>query len=199
MKNLGQYVLIGLIVGGFYLYGKFTDDVDYVEDKIDLNAVLDVTVDTLYAYNDQLSAMDEQAVEPDMAFAGFAKQLQVDYNAAQPALYESPIGVAPRSDASLLAYSDLNANSAKDEGEDALFLIEIDGENARIIASSRSGAVTDHHFSGTGLLTGYLIGSMLNRQRMAGVTSESLSKKQPITARAAAKARAGSGSHFRGK
>lgn len=199
MGKLVQYGFVALFLVGVFYFSDSSDDVDYVEDPVDLNAVLDVTVDSLYAYNDQISTMDEESLEPDMAFAGFAQQLQQDYNKADPALYQGVIGVVPRSDASLLAYDDANSNSAMDDGENALFLIEIDGEKARIIASSRSGAVTDHYFSGTGLLTGYLIGSMLNRQRLAGVTSDSLTKKQPITARAAAKARAGSGSHFRGK
>lgn len=199
MRNLGQYAVIAIVLGGFYLYGKFTDDTSYVDDDIDLNAVLDTTVDTLYNYNDQIAALDQETLDPDASFLGFAEALADSYNAASPALYEGTIGVTPRADASLLAYSDTNTNASLDEGEDALFLIEIDGERARIIASSRSGAVNDHHFSGTGLLTGYLVGSMLSRQGLAGVTSGSLAKKQPVTARAAAKARAGSGSHAKGK
>lgn len=199
MRNLGQYALIAIVLGGFYLYGKFTDDTSYVGDDIDLNAVLDITVDTLYTYNDEIALLDQETLDQDASFLGFAEALAESYNAVSPALYEGTIGVTPRADASLLAYSDTNTNAAMDEGEDALFLIEIDGERARIIASSRSGAVNDHHFSGTGLLTGYLLGSMLSRQGLAGVTSSSLAKKQPVTARAAAKARAGSGSHAKGK
>lgn len=88
-----------------------------------------------------------------------------------------------------------------DQNEDALFLIEVDGENSRVIATSRSGAVNDHHFSGTSLLAGYLIGSMLSRQSAAGVNKSALANKQPVTAKAAAsaRARAGSGSHSSGK
>jgi len=200
MKNLMQYGLIAVALGGFYLYGKFNDsDVSYAEDPIDLNAVLDVTVDTLYTYNDSLSAQDEAILNADSAFVGFAESLAENYNAAQPALYTSTIGVMPRADSSLLAYDDVNNNNELDEAEDALFLIEVDGENARIIASSRSGAVNDHHFSGTGLLAGYLIGSMMSRQSLAGVNSSTLAKKQPISSQQAAKARAGSGSHSKGK
>ena len=130
---------------------------------------------------------------------GFSKTLQANYNRAQPALYPGTIGVIPQSDASLLAYDDANFSQSYDEGEAKLFLIEIDGENSRIVASGRNGAVNDHHFSGTGLLTGYLIGSMLSRQRMAGVNPSKLANKKPATAKSAAKSRAGSGSHAKGK
>ena len=119
--------------------------------------------------------------------------------AKQPPLHTAPITVVPRGDASLLAYEEKTGNTQMDEGDDALFLIEVDGENSRIIATSRSGAVNDHHISGTGLLAGYLLGSMLTRQRGAGVTSKSLASKQPRTAQQAARSRAGSGSHSRGK
>ena len=128
-----------------------------------------------------------------------ADTLSINYNSAEPKLYESQIGVSPQADASLLAYSDDNLNAALDEQEEALFKIEIDGENARIIASGRSGEINEHHFSGTGLLAGYLIGSMLSRQGRAGVNTSALASKKPVTARAAARSRAGSGSHSKGK
>lgn len=199
MKELAKYGLIAVAVIAYVMYRGSDDDISYVDDPIDLNAVLDVTVDTLYAYQENLDDQDQDSLNADAAFVGFSQALQTSYNNASPALHTAPIGVTPRADASLLAYEDSNSNSEMDNEEPALFMIEIDGERARIIASSRSGAVNEHHFSGTGLLTGYLLGSMLNRQRAAGVTSSSLAKKQPISATQAARARAGSGSHSYGK
>jgi hypothetical protein len=198
MNKLIQYGLIAAVVIGFYIYNN-SDTQTYVEDDIDLNAVLDVTVDTIYAFQESLDGQDQSTLNPDNTFVAFTEELQTNYNAASPKIYEGQIGVLPQTDASVLAYDDLNNDGEIGDNEPALFLVEIDGERSRVIASSRSGAVNDHHFSGAGLLTGYLIGSMLNRQRAAGVTSDSLAKKQPVTARAAAKARAGSGSHAKGK
>ena len=143
-------------------------------------------------------ALSSRAQGPT-TFVGLAQRLETSYNSVQPPLHSTNISVVPRKDASLLAYEDKNANKDVDDGENALFLIEIAGEKSRIIATSRSGAVNDHHFSGTSLLAGYLIGSMLSRQRAAGVNSKQLASKQPVTAKAAARARAGSGSHSRGK
>lgn len=196
MNSYVKYGLIAAVIGGIYLFGG-SDDNNYVEDDIDLNLVLDVTVDTLYAYQESIEGQEN--LDPDQAFIGLADNLAVSYNKSQPPIYTGNIGVSPQTDASLLAYVDANSNQDMDQDEDALFLIEIDGEKARIIASSRSGAVNAHSFSGTSLLAGYLIGSMLSRQRGAGVNPSTLASKQPMTAGAAAKARAGSGSHSKGK
>lgn len=189
-----KYGLIAAVIGWIY-FSNSSSDTDYAKDEIDLNLVLDVTVETLHT----VSENTPQDADADQAFIGLADALAVDYNKSQPAIYTSEIGVSPQVDSSLLAFADENNNKTLDENEVALFKIEIDGENARIIASSRSGAVNDHHFSGTGLIAGYLIGSMLTRQRAAGVSAKSLANKKTVTSRAAAKARAGSGSHSKGK
>ncbi|MBU2984305.1 hypothetical protein KO528_02985 [Saccharophagus degradans] len=198
--SMAKYGLIAVAVIGYIAYSNFSGtSTSYTEESIDLNAVLDVTVDTIYAFEE--NAEGEPQLGPDETFIAFSEDLAENYNAAQPALHTKPIGVAPKTDASLLAYEDLNSNNEMDQNEDALFLIEVDGENSRVIATSRSGAVNDHHFSGTSLLAGYLIGSMLSRQSAAGVNKSALANKQPVTAKAAAsaRARAGSGSHSSGK
>lgn len=195
-----KYGIIAVALGGFFIYNQnsTSSDNSYASDDIDLNLVLDVTIDTIYGYEDELKAL---GIEPegDDAFLGFTEKLSENYNLATPAIYKTKIGVNPQNDASVLAYSDTNGNGELEEGEDVLFLVEIDGEQSRVIASSRSGAVNDHHFSGTSILTGFLLGSMLSRQGAAGVTSKSLAAKKPVTAKAAARARSGSGSHSRGK
>lgn len=193
--NVVKYGLIAAVVGGIFYFSDSGTQSN--KEEIDLNAALDITVDTLFDYDEGLQGQANQ--DDDAVFDGFAKTLQSNYNLAQPALYSGTIGVIPQADASLLAYEDANASQLYEEGEEKLFLIEIDGENSRIIASSRDGAVNDHHFSGTGLLAGYLIGSMLSRQRMAGVNPSRLANKKPVSATSAAKARAGSGSHSKGK
>ncbi|NRA61423.1 MAG: hypothetical protein HRU25_11045 [Psychrobium sp.] len=192
----GSIVKYGLIVAvlGYVIFSN-TGDNDAVKDEIDLNLVLDITVETLHTVSE---TVDENS-DTELAFTQLADALAVDYNKSEPAIYNQRIGVNSRTDASLVAYGDTNGNNVLDDGESLLFMIEIDGEKSRIIASSNSGAVNDHYFSGTSLVAGYLIGSMLARQRGAGVTSKSLASKQPVTSRVAAKARAGSGSHSKGK
>jgi hypothetical protein len=197
MNQLVKYGLIGVALLGFYIYNSSSRSGNDIENEIDLNLVLDITVDAIYKFEDDIEGQEN--LDADNTFINFASALQSDYNSVTPALYKTSLGVAAQQDASLLAFEDPNKNGTIDSGENALFLIEIDGENSRIIASSRDGAVNDHHFSGTSLLAGYLIGSMLSRQRGAGVNSKSLASKQPVTAKAAARSRAGSGSHSKGK
>jgi hypothetical protein len=191
-----KYGLMAAVLGGVYLYSSNNSSPSFVEEEIDLNLALDITVDTLHSYSDSLG---DQKPEGDAAFLGFAETLGTNYNLAQPPLYKEQIGVSPQADASLMAFSDTNMNRTWEEGEAILFKIEIDGEQSRIIASSNSGAVNEHHFSGTSLLAGYLIGSMMSRQRGAGVTSKQLASKKPTSSQAAARTRAGSGSHSTGK
>lgn len=173
---------------------------DYAADDLDLNQVLDVTVETIYSFDEKTRGQTPDENDPDAAFLAFSDELESNYNAALPAIYAEPIQVQPMADASLIAYVEKGANDEFDSNvDDALYMIEIDGENSRVIATSRSGAVNDHRFSGTGLLAGYLIGSMLSRQRAAGVNPQSLANKKTQTAKQAARSRAGSGSHSRGK
>ena len=170
------------------------------EPEVDLNAVLDATTETLTRYSKLTGEQPDP--DDDQTFQELANQLTNDYNGKVPALYSEAVVVAPRADASLITVADTNGNRQADEGENALWLIEIDGENARIIATARSGAVEDRGFSGSGLLTGYLIGSMLSRQRTAGVNPQTLASKQRVSAtqaRKAARSRAGSGSYAKGK
>jgi hypothetical protein len=195
MSNLIRYIPIALIAG-YFIYANFSGS-SSVEDDIDLNQVLDVTVETIYAYED---ANQGQAPEnEDNAFIKFGEDLAVNYNSAQPAIYKETISVEPQQDASLIAFVDKDANNSYTDGDEPLYMIEVDGENSRVIATSGSGAVGEHRISGSGFLTGYLIASMLSRQRASGVNSKSLASKKTQTSKQAARSRAGSGSHSRGK
>lgn len=193
LQSLRYLAIVGVL--GFLAYNFFGGgSTDYVEDDLDLNQVLDVTVETIYAFEEK---HPEEFPDGDAAFVQFSEDLTENYNAAMPAIYKEPITVQPQEDASLLAFVDKDGNKEFDSNsEEALYMVEIDGENSRVIATSRSGAINDYRISGAGLLTGMLIGSMLSRQRAAGANPAS---KKTRTARQAARSRAGSGSHSRGK
>lgn len=193
MSNLIRYAPIALIAG-FVIYLGFSNS---SKDDIDLNQVLDVTVETIHAFEE--SNQGQVPENEDSAFIQFAEELEINYNQAQPAIYKEPVAVAPQQDASLIAFIDKDANNNFSEGDEGLYKIEIDGENSRILATDSNGAVGESRISGSGLLTGFLLGSMLSRQRTAGVNPKSLSSKKTQTAKQAARSRAGSGSHSRGK
>jgi len=162
----------------------------------DLDRVLDITQDTLYRFENSPNNTKDEA-----ALAGFAAELQQNFNTAQPAAHPGPIGINLQDDGSLEGYLDGNSNQQKDAEEPKLFLVEIDSEKERLIATDANETVRESHFSGSGLLAGYLIGSMLGRQRGAGISSSSLSSKKAVSkaAYSSARSRAGSGSHSSGK
>jgi len=158
MKILEKLSLVSVVATSVLLVGCGPSTPD-----IDLAAVLDVTADTLESYQ----ATVTQDTDPDAMFLGLADELGRDYSAAEPALHSKAVVVLPQNDSSLLAIEDANNNQQADENEDPLWLIEIDGENSRLIATSKSGA--------------------------------NPANKQTRTAKQAARSRAGSGSHSKGK
>lgn len=196
-KNIIKVSLSAFAIAGVSLItGCSSDD---VKDDVDLNRVLDVTVDTLTSFQKNLDTVPDKDRHPDKAFIEFAEQLQTNFNKAQPPVYNKGAVLAnAQTDASIMGYSDKNKNGKGDRGEE-IFMIEIDGQKNRLIATSYTGAVHDHSFSGTAFLAGYLMSSLLNRQRAAGVDTNKLSNKNRVSASQAARARAGSGSHSRGK
>jgi ElaB/YqjD/DUF883 family membrane-anchored ribosome-binding protein len=162
----------------------------------DLDRVLDITADSLYEFeNNSTAAQDDTAINT------FADTLESRFNSANPVVHQGPIGVEAKDDGSLRGYHDKNANSEWESGESDLFTVEIDAEKQRLIATDTNNTVRDHSFSGTGLLAGLLIGNMLSRQRAAGVNSKSLSSKTATSKSAyqSARSRSGSGSHSSGK
>ena len=64
MKNsLAKYGLIALVIGGVYIYTKDSgpsNTNNSAANNIDLNAVLDVTVDTIYSYEEDLKSQDDK-------------------------------------------------------------------------------------------------------------------------------------------
>ncbi|MCU7853745.1 MAG: hypothetical protein KZQ80_16195 [Candidatus Thiodiazotropha sp. (ex Monitilora ramsayi)] len=206
--NIGSIVKsvvwIAIIGVGLYIY---TSEDDVNEPEIDLVQVLDVTVDTIVKVAREIDEANADESQSDSAFLLLSQELASAYNAEIPPLdpeqigvtTPATIGVLPLKDASLLAYTDSNNSNDYEESDKSLFLIEVDGENSRVIATSRAGAVHDQAFSGTGLLTGFLLGHMLSRQSAAGATRNVASKTRVSPTQARARARAGSGSHSRGK
>ena len=162
----------------------------------DLDRVLDVTADTLYNFE-----ASPNNTKDDEAMTNFAIELQRNLNIANPIVHSGPIGASLETNGSILGYHDKNSNNAQDSDEAKLFTVEIDSENQRLIASDVNDNVRDHSFSGTGLLAGYLLGSMMSRQRTAGINPGSMSNKRatPKASSQSARSRAGSGSHSSGK
>lgn len=165
----------------------------------DLNQVLKRTVAAMTALEKKLKADNINKVEAKH-MALLTQFLQHVMN-LQPPFYKTKIAMTLEKDASYSGYSDANANGKVDPQEKKLFKIEIDQANNRILATDTSGTSTSSSFSGTGLLTGLLIGSLLNRQRSAGVNPNSFNKRKvtPASKYNSSRSKARSGGVFGGK
>jgi hypothetical protein len=193
MFSKAKYFIFGL-VGVFVIYTLMNDQSGGVT-RADLDQVLNVASSSLD------SMEDDTGVTKDNAMDKFAATYSQDLNRSEPALHSGAVGVVSNSDGSFDGFADDNNNAQKDEGEKDLFKLEIDSENSKLIASDET-AVRDQGFSGSGLIAGMLIGSMLSRQRSAGRTpagGRATTSKAAYKKSTSARSRAGSGSHSRGK
>lgn len=166
-------------------------------ESANLERALDVTSDTL----DQFEATQGSQAQGEVDLQAFTAVLATNMNLAMPKVHADPLGMELNTDGSMTAYHDGNNNAVRDSGERDLFKIEVDAERNRLIATDTNGYARDRSFSGTGLLTGLLIGSLLSRQRAAGVRPGSFANRNvaPKGSSPSARSRTGSGSHSSGK
>ncbi len=180
MKNIQILIAVGVL--GYLAYTYLAPQ---GEQTADLGQVLDRTEFALVKYQEHLDensvaeASDEQVEE----FRSFlVKVLNSD-----PRFYEKTQGLEIMQDAKFMAFADENANGTKDSGEGDIYSVEIDEANNRLIATDMSGNSSGLRFSGTGFLAGALLGSLLSRQRGAGITANSFNNRN-VTPRSSYKA-----------
>ncbi len=160
------------------------------ETTAQLDRVLGVASETI---NDFENTPD---VNKDNAMDKFALKYNDSLNNAEPPIHENTLGTKARENGSLLSFDDKNANGVQDEGEESLFMMEVDAENNQLIATNREES-RQSGFSGSGLLMGYMIGSMLSRQRATGTNPAA--RRATAKGTPSARSRSRSGSHSRGK
>ncbi|MEL6585601.1 MAG: hypothetical protein AAFY65_02500 [Pseudomonadota bacterium] len=162
---------VGLI--GFLAYSYFGGTGG--EQTADLGQVLDRTEWAIQTYQGHLDENGVTEVTGDnfQEFTG----LMVAVLNNEPRFYDKPLGLEIQNDATFLGFADANVNGVKDSGEGDVFTVEIDEENRRLIATDMSGNSSGLRFSGTGFLAGAMIGSLLSRQRAAGVSKASFNNR----------------------
>jgi hypothetical protein len=190
------------------LAGCSSDSVEVV----DLNRVLDVMADTLDQTQAKMGSEFEGNSEDPVVRQEYMEQFNVLYaenlNAAK--LMSTPVGTSVQSDGSISGFNDPNQNMTMDGSERQIFIVEIDAERNRLIATdTQNGYHRDHGFSMAGLAAGMLIGHLLSRQRAAGITGSRFSNMTMSpknyhssavqSAKTSARAKAGSGSFSQGK
>ncbi len=191
-------VIAGVAIVGFLAYSIFFADSG--EQTADLGQVLDRTEFALTNYDTYLTenSITEVTEENVEEFTGFLTEVLN----SEPRFHSTPLGLEIQSDAKFLGFADENANGTQDAEEGDLFTVEIDEENERLIATDMSGNSSGMRFSGAGFLAGAFIGSMLARQRGAGISKASFNNRNPTprsSYRAPASASARSGGLRAGK
>ena len=164
--------VLGIIL--FFVFGQDTEKAkielsegDLKVTKLDLQKVLDVTVPVIVQNAEESSKItpktdEEKEKFSSMYFMKTAMDLAKVYNSTNPRIYEDNLDVYPSTSGALVAYEDINKNFKQDENEQNIFFIDVDGENSRIIATSRIGASNNASFPAGTLLAGYFLGRMLN-------------------------------------
>ena len=143
---------------------------------VDLNKVLDVVSKSFVNFNANEGELPDELTQAqkDIRIKDFATDTAISLNEAQ--ISANTLGFAGKSDGSFEGFADANANGLHDSGEKQLFTVEIDEAGSRFIATdTQNGYQRDAGFSGMGLMAGMLIGSMLGRQRGAGISSNRFS------------------------
>lgn len=226
--NTDKLVRVGFVAAvlgiGGYIYHEVQQSNEQqaaalaVQQKVDANIVarlkriLGITVAAIISTEAKaktVSSGNDKKELAEASFGYFLGQLETGYNAAKPPLISGQLGVGSTKAATVVAYHDINKNGKWDAGLDTRnFSIEIDGQRGRVIATDiASGTIHDQVFTqqqqraGGGLMTGFLIGHMMNSQSSYGNPNQVQNKQRtsPSRARTQARNRAGSGSHTRGK
>lgn len=170
--KLIQYGVIGVAVLGYFAYSATKGS---GPQTANLGQVLDRAAYALTNYQvEGVSETDTEMSDEQMSeFTGFMSMVMN----AQPTFYDNPIGVSLKEDAVFLGYDDKNGNKVQDSGEKDVFTVEVDTENSRLIATDVSGTSVHHRYSGSGLITGLIIGNLLSRQSRAGISRNSFSSR----------------------
>ncbi len=171
---------------------------------VNLSAVMERVVATVEKFDAYLRRYEYKSVDEAM-FRQFAQTIQDDLN-NKPRIHSSLIATQFRKNGAMTGYGDLNGNGQADDQEPKLFTLEFDPDNNRIILTSAAyGETTGHAMSGRrGFFAGVFIGSLMNKQRTAGIRPGHFSSRNvpnaPVTAPKVAKAAAdGSSARSRAK
>lgn len=115
------------------------------------------------------STTEIQAIEPDKQDptkeSDFLKKYAAKLNEMKA--MNAPLGVSMAAGGEIIGFQDPNQNMVQDMGESKEFTVTIDVENSRLVASDNHGFHRPHGygFNPGGMMMGYMLGSMMGRQR----------------------------------
>lgn len=165
------YGVIGAAALGYLFMGNTASS-----QKIDLTQVLARSTQAMDNFDKYLKKNNVDKAT-DKHLEQLNKYLQQAMNLT-PALHTGMIATRLGKDAKFTGVDDANGDGVAETGEKTLFTLELDSANQRLIATDASGTATSRGFSGMGFIAGALIGSMLGRQRSAGIAPGSFSNRK---------------------
>jgi hypothetical protein len=187
-------IFVALAGAGYFAYANYTDRLgddpaldlplsdiyaNWALSNIDLDRAVGITVDTFARVEKTIEGRPRTANSAVEVLSLLSSELAIALNAVSPPLYEGPIGVSPLANSSLLAFEDRDRNGTRDKyNEDALFLIEIDGENHRIAATGRLGVVSEREIAATRIFKRFLSRNMSDRHNPSIPAIEAPNKGQ---------------------
>lgn len=140
-------------------------------DVVDLNKVLSIFESTLTELDSTADKKEEaeiKEVKPTEENEEYKKKFLATYteNLNKAKLISSPIAAKMTEQGDVEGYKDANKNKVADTGEKKLFTVVVDAEGSRLIAFDDANHYRDQSYRPRGgFFTGYLIGSMLGRNR----------------------------------
>jgi hypothetical protein len=175
MAHMGnmKYIIYGVI--GLAVIGFLVSD-GGKKPNVDLTQVLDRSVVAMDKY-DRFLKQNKIEKATDEHLNTLNEIFQEELNKA-PVLHSGLIATRFGKDAKFTGVDDANANKVADADETPLFTVELDAANKRLIATDTNGTGTQRGFSGMGFIAGAMIGSMLGRQRSAGIAPGSFSNRK---------------------
>jgi len=162
--RFAQYGLVAILLSAMVGCGSSKVEV------VDLNKVLDVFSSTLTELDKKHADKGETevaAVKPEEDKEDqrqeFIDLYAANLNKAKVSTISVGVEMTPAGD--ITGFGDANSNKSKESGEKELFKLQIDEANSRVIASDGSYYRDQAYRPRGGFFTGYLIGSMLGRNR----------------------------------
>ncbi len=139
-----------------------------VAKKAAANESTEAVVSTTDGNAEVSSTAEIQAIEPEKQDLTKESEFLKKYAAKLNDLkaMNSPVGVSMTPGGEIIGFQDPNQNMTQDMGESKEFTVTMDVANNRLVASDNHGYHRPHSygFSPSGMMMGYMLGSMMGRQ-----------------------------------
>jgi len=174
IKKIGMYVGILFVIG--MVANMFSGGEDEDVKVVDLDVVLDSFIEVADGMPNLAAQAEGEEGEPAGDSTGLGPLFVKKYAAKlqEVDLFEGEtVGIGYTKSGAFVGYADESEDGEMDEDERAIFTVEVDAEQSRLIATDVENSYhrEGSYRSGSGFLTGFLIARMVSGQRSMGVNT----------------------------